>query len=163
MNLRKKIAMVLLAFCCGCVFAASGFKKGAKLYVSVKSAELKETKSSVSKTTAKVSYGDVVIVVETDEKKTLVCLESNKNIQGWLANGSLTKKKIASSGSYNRASADELALAGKGFSEEAENAYRSSDSKLNFAEIDRIEKITVSKEEVESFKKEGGLTAKEEN
>ena len=52
---------------------------------------------------------------------------------------------------------DELALAGKGFSEEAENAYRASDSNLNFAEIDRIEKITVSSEELASFKKEGGL------
>ena len=41
MTLKKKLALLFLASSCSLIFAASGFKKGAKLYVSVKVSELK--------------------------------------------------------------------------------------------------------------------------
>ena len=50
-----------------------------------------------------------------------------------------------------------LALAGKGFSEAAENAFKSSNKNLDYAEVDKVEKITVSQSDESAFVKEGGL------
>ena len=55
------------------------------------------------------------------------------------------------------ASSNELALAGKGFSEEAEKAFKSSNGNLNYAEVDKIEEITVSDSELSAFISEGHL------
>lgn len=150
-------ALCALALCAGTVFAAS-FKSGAKLYVSVKSTALKSGTGFFAKSVGTVSYGDNVIVLESNSKKTKVRLASNASVSGWISNGSLTNKKITKSGSSSvNASSNELALAGKGFSEEAEKAFKSSNGSLNYAEVDKIEKITVSESELSSFISEGHL------
>ena len=152
-----------MAFVAIAAFAAP-FKKGSKAYVSVKSAQLKAGAESSAKNAGKLSYGDCVVVLEAGEKYSRVSLESNSSVSGWVSNGSLTKKKIVASGNSSvRASTDELALAGKGFSEEAENAYKASNPSLDFSLIDKIEKISVSQDELEAFKKEGNLHSPEES
>lgn len=146
-----------LVFCAGAVFAAS-FKAGAKLYVSVKSTELRSDAGLFAKTVGAVSYGDNVVVIESGSKKTKVHLASDSSVAGWISNGSLTNKKITKTGGGTvNASSNELALAGKGFSAEAEKAFRSSNGKLNYDEVDKIEKITVSEPELSSFISEGHL------
>lgn len=143
----------------GIIFAAS-FKKGSTVYVNVKSAAVKSGTGFFAKSTGTVSYGDSLIVLQGNDKKTQV--KTSSNLTGWVANGSLTSKKIMMAGSGNTASKSELALAGKGFSAEAENAFKASDSKLNYAAVDAIEKISVSEAEVLLFAKEGKLAGGEE-
>ncbi len=154
--LKKFLLFAMLLSAAG-IFAAS-FKKGSKVYVSVKTAELKSGTGFFSDSVCEVSYGDVLTVIESDSKMTRVSPVSKPSVSGWIANGSVTSKKITKkSGSAVNASSGELALAGKGLSAEAEKAFKSSGAKLNYAEVDRMEKITVSDTDLADFIKEGQL------
>ena len=54
-------------------------------------------------------------------------------------------------------SSDEVALAGKGFTPEVENAYRAKHPELQFARVDRIQTFTVPPAKLQAFIKEGDL------
>ena len=56
------------------------------------------------------------------------------------------------------ASADETALAGKGFTPEVESSYKQKHPELKFAEVDRVEANKVDPAKLQAFIKEGGLT-----
>src|SRR5574344_1591330 len=159
--MHKKILFCLAVFalCMTSLSASVPCKKGQKAYVSVKSASLKAGTGAFAKNTAVVGYGDAVIILSCNSKKAEVQLASDPAKKGWIANGSLTRKKIvkSSGGSSVRASTDELALAGKGFSEAAENAFRSSNKNADYDDVNKLEKITVSESEGASFAAEGSL------
>jgi hypothetical protein len=69
----------------------------------------------------------------------------------------LTAKRITVAGASSSASSNEIALAGKGFSQEVENAYR-AEGKLNYTGVDRTETQGVSEQELQSFLAEGHLS-----
>jgi hypothetical protein len=54
-------------------------------------------------------------------------------------------------------SSDEVALAGKGFTPEVENSYRTKHPEMNFALVDRIESYRVAPAKLQTFIKEGDL------
>jgi hypothetical protein len=54
-------------------------------------------------------------------------------------------------------SANEVALAGKGFNQEVEDAYRNQGN-LNYADVDLVEAITVSEDDLRRFLEEGRLS-----
>jgi hypothetical protein len=54
-------------------------------------------------------------------------------------------------------SSDEVALAGKGFTPEVENSYRTKHPEMNFAQVDRIESFRVAPAKLQAFIKEGDL------
>lgn len=56
------------------------------------------------------------------------------------------------------ASADEAALAGKGFTPEVESSYKQKHPEMKFAEVDKVEAIKVDPAKLQTFIKEGGLT-----
>jgi len=80
---------------------------------------------------------------------------------GWVHESAVTTKKIALSGggeSVGRdASAHEVSLASKGFSEEVESAYRKSGAALDYGAVDKIVRIQVSDKEIRSFLEKGKL------
>jgi SH3-like domain-containing protein len=129
--------------------------------VQVQKSQLRATPSHLGKIVAGVSYGDQVTVVEErgDWKKVSF---SNGKYQGWLHNSALTTKRIAlKAGQKNvgtSVSREEIALAGKGFSEEVEAQYRKSNKNLDYAWIDRMEDFKVSPEQIENFIAAGQLT-----
>lgn len=156
--MKKIICLLCATTLFACALFATSFKPNATVYVSVKSSSLKSSTGFFAKKTATVTYGDALIVLESNSKKSRVRLSSNASVTGWIPNGSLTSKKITKSGSTSvNASSNELALAGKGFSEAAEKAFKSSNTNLNYAEVDRVEKITISDSELSSFVTEGHL------
>lgn len=55
------------------------------------------------------------------------------------------------------ATADEIALAGKGFNKQVEDAYKSRNKGVSFAEVDRMLRIKVSPDELRKFLMEGKL------
>ena len=149
--MKRIFAAAALAAAFASMAAAAPFKKGQTLYVSVRSAELRDGSGTLD-------YGDVVIVDETGERRSLVHSKNRPSLKGWVANGSLTKKRIiASGGAMADADYDEIVLAGKGFSEEAENAYRAANEDLDFDAVDAIEQISVSPDEVRKFAEAGRL------
>lgn len=154
----KKIILVSVLLLLSCFLFAKPFTTGSTLYVSAKNVKLRKTEAALSQTISTIYYGDSCIVLESNNKNTKVQLNSDKKEEGWISNGSLTKKKITSSTRTSaRASADELAMAGKGFSAQAEQAFKQSNSDLNYDLINEIETISISNNEVLEFIEEGHL------
>ncbi len=143
-----------------CLFAISGLAaqslKGKTVYVAIKSGNLKSSTDFFANNTGSVKYGDSFKVIQEKEKWVEVQGISNQSLRGWIASGNVTTKKIVSSGSSASASADELALAGKGFSQEVERSYRQSES-LNYNAIDSMEALKISEKEIHDFLIEGHL------
>ena len=107
-----------------------------------------------------VSYGDRLAVFEERGDWRRVSLEAEK-VQGWIHGTALTSKRIIlSAGEEDVASSvthDEIALAGKGFSEEVEDEYRRANRNLDYFWIDRMEDREISSEEILSFLEAGRL------
>lgn len=55
------------------------------------------------------------------------------------------------------ASSEDLTLAGKGFNAQVEAAYRQSNRALDYATIDRMERLTVSQPQMSRFLADGGV------
>ena len=75
-----------------------------------------------------------------------------------------TKMIILKAGTANvqtSATGGEIALAGKGFSEEVEKQYKNLNRNLDYAWIDRMERFQVSPEEMQAFLKQGELVPAE--
>jgi hypothetical protein len=60
-------------------------------------------------------------------------------------------------GPKTQASADEIALAGKGFNKQVEENYRAKHGELSFVWVDKMLKIEISAAMVEAFLKAGRL------
>ena len=156
----KKILCVLFALVLtGFVFAAPGDT----MYVSVKKTELKSGASSFDKTVASAAYGEELKVVQMKSKWIEVEKVSNPSVKGWVSSSSVTSKKIVASTSKGKvsASADEIALAGKGFSAQVESEYRSSNAKLNYASVDNMEQFVIKPASLQEFIVDGNLNGGE--
>jgi uncharacterized protein YgiM (DUF1202 family) len=172
----KKYLLILTCLFLVCsVFAAP---KTETKYVCVKSAAVKEGTGLLAKTVAFLDYGTKVLVVKIDGKNSFIQVADDKSIEGWIPTASLTKKQVTqvamnksngsniaqaakgnvvgSSGSTG-ASDKELALAGKGFSEGAEKAFKASHANIDFGPVDDMEMISVSDKEIMNFIVDGKL------
>jgi hypothetical protein len=128
---------------------------GKTMYVTAKALEVKSSTAFFSETLGTLSYGAAVSVLKEYGKWVEIKSSDPPVISGWVAAASLTTKRIITSSSTS-ASANELALAGKGFSQEVENAYRQSGT-LNYAAIDEMEAIAIPQGQLSAFLQEGRL------
>jgi uncharacterized protein YgiM (DUF1202 family) len=129
---------------------------GDVLYVGVKNAPLKAGTGFFQKTNATVYYGDAVVVVSEQKNWVQVRLQTNSSVRGWVSASSLTKKKIIT-GKTVSASADEIALAGKGFSPEAESVFKSENPEKRYDLVDAIEAIIIEDSALNEFITAGNL------
>ncbi|MDR2078357.1 MAG: SH3 domain-containing protein [Treponema sp.] len=152
---RFSMLMALVVLAAGFVTAQN--LQGRTMYVSSKTVELKSSTGFFADTLGVLEYGDQVTVLEENGKWVKVTAVQRASVSGWIISANLTTKRIISSGNRNTASADELALAGKGFSEEVENAYR-KDAVVSYTEIDAMEARRIPREELYKFLTEGHLS-----
>ncbi len=131
---------------------------GETLSVQVKSGEVRSTPSFLGKIVGRLPYGTQVSA--TGEQGDWLGV-SGAGVQGWMHRSALTDKKIVfKSGAANvnqYATSDELSLAGKGFNEEVEDAYKARNPNADFTWIDRMEATTVSQNEMLRFLREGAV------
>jgi hypothetical protein len=83
-------------------------------------------------------------------------------LAGWVHKTNLTERQVALSSKpggdgTGTASRDEVELAGRGFTPQVEQAYRSQNPTLDFSHVDAIEKANVDPAELEAFIREGKL------
>ncbi|MDR3337687.1 MAG: hypothetical protein LBT16_10830 [Treponema sp.] len=154
--MNKRLLLILFG-----VLSISGITaqtQGRIMYVATKNVELKSSTGFFAETVVVLQYGDQVTVVRENGKWREVQPVRQPSLNGWILANSLTSKRIVS-GAAASASADELALAGKGFSQEVERSYkkRTSGSVVNYQEIDAMEEISVSRQELYDFLTEGHL------
>ena len=85
-----------------------------------------------------------------------------KGKQGWIHQSAVSTRSVRFStflgmGRAHAASAEEVALAGKGFTPEVEAGYRGKHPDMNYAAVDRVESFQVPDQEFQRFLKDGGL------
>jgi hypothetical protein len=157
----KVIGITLFLFVC---FVMSGSAAPQKtMTVQVKEGQLRGTPSFLGTIVAKLSYGDKVEIIQDQENWKKVAVRGGA--QGWIHTSSLTTKTIAlKAGAGNvqtSATGGEIALAGKGFSEEVEKQYKKLNSKLDYAWVDRMERFQVTPEQMQAFLKQGSIVPAE--
>lgn len=126
---------------------------GEVLTVQVRETKLRSRPSFLGATVSDVSYGTQVTVASRQGPWVQVTAPRGKS--GWLHESALSKEDLAmvSGGTEaaTGASGEEIALAGKGFTDQIEKEYRKQNQDLDFAEVDRIEKIVVTPEQAAAF------------
>jgi uncharacterized protein YgiM (DUF1202 family) len=145
----------LAAVLAGTAFAQ--MSRGGTVYVNVKTLQLKTgTGFFAGKSGSPLAYGDQVTVLQVKGNWAEVRYSGRATFSGWANSSNLTTKRVVASGGTGGASAKEVAMAGKGFNEEVENAYKSNGN-LNYAGVDATEAITVPENELYGFITEGHL------
>jgi hypothetical protein len=152
----KKVFMVfcLVLFVTG--LAAAQVARGGTLYVAVRTVTLKSSTGFFASNRGTLDYGDRVTVLQVNGRFVEVRSMANATLTGWTPSANLSARQIVS-GNTATVTARETALAGKGFNQEVEDAYRRQGN-LNYADVDRIEAIRVSEADLRRFLEEGRLS-----
>ncbi len=107
---------------------------------------------------AKVRYNDILDVTSIEGDWFRVKF---KNLKGCIHKSAVEKKQFSLSGLFvskeASASRDEVALAGKGFNPQVENAYKKNHPEMNYHDVEIIEGYNVSEESLKKFIQNGGL------
>jgi hypothetical protein len=107
---------------------------------------------------AKVRYDDPLTVAKKEGDWYRV---TAKGVSGCIHKSAVAEKSYAYNGGSGQGrggtSADEVALAGKGFNPEVESSYRSQNPQLDFAAVDAIQRYQVTEEDLKRFIEKGGL------
>lgn len=154
-NMKRLAILLLLCYPVAGLFAQT---KGQTMYVAVKSATIKSSTGFFASKKGTLSYGSPITVQSVNGKWVEI---KAGTLTGWLESASLTSKKITSSASSTSASVSEIALAGKGFNEEIEGTYKAGNANLDYADVDAVEKIAVSPDELRKFIVNGKLIGAE--
>lgn len=146
-------ALVLAA---GVAIAAP--KTGSTVTIRVLSAKVMKSPKFIGAAAGSVSRGDQLVVKEVKGDWYLV----EGSASGWIHKSSVTEGKVELSSkpgseSGGGASRDEVELAGRGFTPQVEEQYRSKNPNLDFSHVDLIEKTAVDPTELEAFVVEGQL------
>jgi hypothetical protein len=157
--MKQLISMGVLLLCLGGGLAAQSLR-GKTVYVTVRTAEIKDSTGFFARVKGKLSYGDACTALQERGRWVEVRSNTNQALQGWIPAASVSTRRVVSSSTSASASADELALAGKAFSEEVERAYREGGD-LNYDDIDKMEQPVVSAGELRTFIVEGRLEGAE--
>ncbi len=132
-----------------------------RMSVQVQDGKLRADPSFLGKIIGSVAYGDAVTVIRQQDPWFFVSPQTGL-LTGWIHSSALTEKEIVlRAGDANvqkTASQREIALAGKGFNPEVEKEYKKRNPNLDFEEIDRMERIVVSDEEIRQFMMDGKLS-----
>lgn len=155
----KKIVCILgILLCVAALFAV---QNGETVYVAVKKADIKSGTGNFDKVVAQASYGDELVVDKASNKFHRVHKASDPSVAGWIPATSVTTKKIVTSSKKVTASADEIALAGKGFSEQVEDGYKTANKKLDYSNVDRLESFRITDSSLKTFIEDGELNGAE--
>jgi uncharacterized protein YgiM (DUF1202 family) len=149
---------LIIALCLGllvCGLAVAQVAKNGTLYAAAKTVTLKSSTGFFAGTRGILKYGERVTVLQVNGKWVEVRSASNTTLSGWTASANFSVKQVVA-GSSSSATAQEVALAGKGFNQEVENAYKTKGN-LNYADVDKTEAVTVSEADLKKFLEEGRL------
>ena len=149
---RFKLLIVGLAVVCVAVLFAQ------TLFVKVQTTYVRKEPKFYSPAVATLQAGESVTQIASEGGWFKV--RTAKGVEGWLHSSAVQTGKFAvaavDQSLKTRATAEEVALAGKGFNKQVEEEYKSRKG-VSFAEVDRMLKIKVSPDELRRFLMEGRL------
>jgi hypothetical protein len=155
--MKKVFVFIVLLFLISSALFAQ-IRPGESAWVAVRQAPIRSSTWFFAGTRGTLQMGDQVSVLQISGSWVEVRAAANPSLSGWTSTGNLTHRQTAAQGPG--ATATEVALAGKGFDREVEDVYRAG-ANLNYADVDRMEAITVSMEDLYRFITEGRLNTGE--
>ena len=157
----KVICITLFLVLC---FVFSGSAAPQKtMSVQIKEGQMRSTPSFLGGIVARLSYGEMVEILQDQGNWKKVAARGGT--QGWMHASALTTKRIvlkAGAGDVQTsATSGEIALAGKGFSEEVEKQYKKLNRNLDYTWVDRMERFQVTPEQMQAFLRQGSVVPAE--
>jgi len=129
------------------------------LFVKVQSARLHKEPKFYAAAIATLKAGESVVKISSQAGWYRV--RTAGGIEGWLHSSAVQTKKVdlvtMDKSLKEKASAEEVALASKGFNEQVEQEYKARHKDISFAWVDKMLAITVSPEQLRKFLEEGKL------
>ena len=129
------------------------------MIVKVKETKLKSSPQFFASTVVSLNAGAQLEKIET--QGSWVKVKTSNGAVGWLHLSAVQDRKFSllavSSPTKTGATADEVALAGKGFNKQVEDAYKSKNTDVDFLWVDRMLKIIISENDLLAFLKGGRL------
>ena len=152
MNRCNTLALLVVFVLCLTSLATISFA-ATRLY---RDAVLRETPSYLGAPLATLERG--TSVTQGDSQGDWIQVTTKEQQKGWLPEGALKKPTVSlgesASRAHTRSSAGEVAMAGKGFDEEAEKQARKSSSG-DFAAVDYMQSFVMSHTDCEAFLRAG--------
>ena len=155
--MKRRNSFIVLAGALFCVFVMLLL---AETYViKVQSTHLKKEPIFFAQTIAVLKNGDKVEKIGAE--KGWLKVRTMNNLMGWIHSSAVQTKKInllaINQSVRSQTSADEIALAGKGFNKQVEESFKARNKEISFVWVDRMLKIKVSTNEILAFLKKGKL------
>jgi uncharacterized protein YgiM (DUF1202 family) len=129
------------------------------LVIKVQSTHVRKEPKFYSSPVATLKAGDSVTQISSQAGWFKV--RTSKGVEGWIHSQAVATGKLAVAAMDKSvkmsATADEVALAGKGFNRQVEESYKSRNKGLNFGEVDRMLRIKVTPDELRRFLMDGKL------
>ncbi|MCL2722140.1 MAG: hypothetical protein FWD47_12495 [Treponema sp.] len=153
----KKLLLILFLGLIITGLAAAQVARGGTLYVAVRTLDLKSSTGFFASNRGRLNYGDQVTVLQVSGRFVEICSVANPSLTGWTPSANMSVRQIVT-GTSSTATTREVALAGKGFDQDVENAYRNQNRELNYSAVNEIERITVNEDQLRRFLEEGRLS-----
>lgn len=139
---------------------AVAIEVGDLLFVQVRDTELRSSPGFLSPIELRLSFGDQVSYLDERSGWIEVTLP-NTETTGWIHAGALeenrsTQMQLEGESTTRTVTSREVALAGRGFSENLEDEY-GEQKDLDFARVDELESDEVDPQAIVSFVEEAGL------
>ncbi|MCL2129206.1 MAG: hypothetical protein FWH35_02510 [Treponema sp.] len=150
----KKLFIVLAVTLMVTGVVSAQIKKGDTAWIASKTAAIKTSTWFFAGTRGTLQLGDRVTVLQVSGNWAEVRSVANTSLSGWTQLVNLSSRQISTAASG--ASANEVALAGKGFNQEVEDTYKTSGN-YNYDDVDKVEAITVSQDDLYKFMVDGHL------
>lgn len=125
--------------------------------VAVKKTSVRRDRQFYAPTIAEATLGEAFTVLAREKGWVKVGTGAG---EGWLHESAVTARKVAASAQAptgGKVDAQDVALAGKGFSPQVESEYRRQNPQADFAAVDRMEKLGASEKALAAFVAEGNL------
>jgi uncharacterized protein YgiM (DUF1202 family) len=126
-------------------------QSGATRYVAVENLTVKDSAGFFSRDLGTLPLGGEVTVTREDGKWTQI---RAGNLSGWVSTSGLSARRVIAAGSA--VTPTEVALAGKGFSQEVEREY--GDNGAGYLAVDQMERMVITNPELQQFVNEGRLS-----
>lgn len=147
----------LLGAAAALALATAALAAASRMTVNVEQAKIRARKQFFAPVVASVKFGDKVEVGEHEDGWYAVTFGGH---HGYLHESALGARAAkAGDGDWSGSDAaenDDVTLAGKGFNDDVEKAYRGSHGSLDYADVDNMEKRAVSDAVLERFMRGNG-------
>ena len=153
----SRSALVALLMC----VASPAHAAPKEMSIQVRKGEIRSAPSFLAAVTATAGYGERLTVLE-EKGAWMKVSDPEGKVTGWVHSSALTRKRIKLEAGEKdaevAASSSELALAGKGFNSDVEAEFKNRHKDVDFTWVDKMEKITVTPDQMREFLGQGDVT-----